>query len=156
MFCQNCGAVINDTARFCENCGAAVVTAAAPVTPVYTPVEPDAQPEKTVVEEQPEKAVWGIMGRFGLIVSLVAAFLVLVEGFFAVMVAKSSDGAAFFVGVTFCFEIALIVAGIGIALSGVGCKSVKHKGRGKAGLAVGIVAAVLSIAVFCMALAFLI
>lgn len=82
MFCQNCGARLEQNARFCENCGAAVAQAAQaqqPAQPVQYTAPVYNQAQAPMYYPQPKKAanglLIGIVGLLILVLLTVAAFV---------------------------------------------------------------------------------
>ncbi len=51
MFCSNCGAKLDDNAKFCLNCGVKIATETPAAAPVVTPVVPPVAPEITPTPE---------------------------------------------------------------------------------------------------------
>ncbi len=60
MYCSNCGAELNENARFCQSCGQAVPGCSKPV--VYSPERSDTAKPIEPIESPTPVLVWGILG----------------------------------------------------------------------------------------------
>jgi hypothetical protein len=69
MYCQNCGSVLGQDARFCQSCGKAQ-SPAQPLPPVPTP--PIAAPIRAVQPQKPRsKVLWLVIGGIVLLVIII-------------------------------------------------------------------------------------